>query len=526
VVRALLEAALREDVGAGDLTTALAVPPGARGRARIVAREGGVLSGASAAAWVFRRLDPQLVQRWKVQDGERFAAGAAIVELGGALAPILTGERLALNLLARLSGVATLTRACVDAVAGTGAAILDTRKTTPGWRELERAAVRAGGGTNHRAGLFDAVLLKENHVRAAGGVAAALRRVREGLEGRPPPAFVEVEVRDRAELEEALAAGARLVLLDNFPLPELREAVALARRTAPGVLLEASGGVTRETVRAVAEAGVDRISVGALTHSAKALDLTLLVEEPAAPPALGRPVLRRDAVESTMQWARGEVEAGAAHPGAVFVAREQTAGRGRHGRTWASPPGAGLYLTAVLPGPVAAPSLTLAAAVAVAEAVASATGVESRVKWPNDLLWDGRKWGGILAESAHGPDGDVVLLGVGVDVRDAPGLPADAVSLEEAGGRALDPEELLAPVLARLGVRLAEFARGGFAAVADAYARRSALGAGDRVSVEGAGQGPSTAIVAGIDPEGRLLLEGFPAPIASATIRPLRRAAS
>jgi nicotinate-nucleotide pyrophosphorylase (carboxylating) len=525
-VLALLEAALREDVGAGDLTTELAVRPGTRGRARILAREGGVLAGSAAAAWVFGRLGPGLQQRWTVRDGDRFPVGAELAALEGPLAPILTGERLALNLLARLSGIATLTRACVDAVAGTGASILDTRKTTPGWRELERAAVRAGGGVNHRAGLHDAVLLKENHVRAAGGVGEALRRVREGLAGRPAPAFVEVEVRDRAELDEALAAGARLVLLDNFAIGELREAVAVARRAAPGVLLEASGGIDLGTVRAVAETGVDRISVGAITHSARALDLTLLVGDAGPALPLGEPLHRRDVVESTMAWARTAAEAGTAAPGAAFLAREQTAGRGRHGRGWTSPAGAGLYLTIVLPGSLAAPALTLAGAVAVAEAAAEVTGVEARVKWPNDLLWQGRKWGGVLAESAGGPERPVVLLGVGVNVRETGALPPDAVSLEAAAGAAPDAEALLSAVLARLGARLAEFAARGFAGVADAYASRSALAPGDRVAVEGAGEGPSVATVAGIDPEGRLLLEGFPAPVASATIRRLRRAAS
>ena len=542
---ASLEEALREDVGSGDLTTSLAVPPGTRGRARVVAREAGVLSGQAAAAWVFGRLDPGLALRWEVAEGERFPAGAGLLVLEGALAPILTGERLALNLLGRLSGIATLTRAYVDAARGARAAILDTRKTTPGWRELERAAVRAGGGVNHRAGLFDAVLLKENHVRAAGGVTAALRRVREGRTGGAAPASVEVEVRDRAELEEALAAGARIVLLDNFPLPALAEAVAFARRAAPDVLLEASGGITLDTVRPVADAGIDRISVGALTHSARALDLTLLVEaveiagersdrpqlrsprgDPASRLDLGRPLRRRDVVESTMRWARDAVEQGSAGPGAVFIAGEQTAGRGRHGRAWSSPGGSGLYLTAVLPGSLASPALTLAAAVAVAEAAADACGIEARVKWPNDLLWAGRKWGGVLAESATGREGAAVLLGIGVNVRRSGALPAEAVSLEEAAGVGIEPDALIAPILARLEGRLADFAARGFPAVAEAYARRSALRPGDRVAVEGAGEGPSTTRVAGVDAEGRLLLEGFPRPLASATVRPIRRAAS
>jgi nicotinate-nucleotide pyrophosphorylase (carboxylating) len=264
-------------VGAGDLTTARAVPPGLRGRARVVAREAGTLSGLEVAAWVFRRLDGELALERPLAEGQRYEAGATLLGVVGRVAPILTAERLALNLLQRLCGVATLTRAFVDAVAGTGARILDTRKTTPGWRELERAAVRHGGGANHRAGLFDAVLLKESHVRAAGGVAAALRAAAEPAAQQPVP--VQIEVRDLADLAEAVEAGARLVLLDNFVPAELGRAVRLARRLAPDIVLEASGGVSLANVRAVAESGIERISVGALTHSARALDVSLELEQ-------------------------------------------------------------------------------------------------------------------------------------------------------------------------------------------------------------------------------------------------------
>lgn len=283
--RLLLEAALREDVGTGDLTTERVVPSALTGRARVLAREAGVLAGGDVAAWVFRRLDPGLDVRTSVAEGERFEAGDHVLEIAGRVAPILTGERLALNLLGRLCGIATLTRAYVDGVVGTKARIMDTRKTTPGWRELERAAVRAGGGVNHREGLHDALLLKENHTRAAGGIAPAWRKaVRPASKGRRAtgrrePAFVQIEARNLSELEEALRAGARMILLDNFAPSALAEAVRQAREAAPDVVLEASGGITLANVRAMAEAGVDRISVGALTHSARALDLSLLLEE-------------------------------------------------------------------------------------------------------------------------------------------------------------------------------------------------------------------------------------------------------
>jgi nicotinate-nucleotide pyrophosphorylase (carboxylating) len=294
----LLEHALREDLGAGDVTTRRVVPGDLRGSARVVAREAGVLSAAEVAAWVFRRVDPELAVHAPLVEGARFEAGTVLLEVSGRVAPVLSAERLALNLLARLCGIATLTRAYVDAAAGTGAVILDTRKTTPGWRELERAAVRAGGGLNHRGGLDDAVLIKENHVRAAGGVAAAWRRAtaQEGdggvSGGGGKPRFLEIEVRDLAELHEALDAGARMILLDNFTPADLARAVRVARDRAPDVVLEASGGVGLENVRSVAETGVDRISVGAITHSARALDLSLLLEQVERGPGSRDPVSR------------------------------------------------------------------------------------------------------------------------------------------------------------------------------------------------------------------------------------------
>ncbi|MBA2565619.1 MAG: carboxylating nicotinate-nucleotide diphosphorylase [Gemmatimonadetes bacterium] len=283
---ALLEAAVREDVGSGDVTTQLTVPPGLRGAARILTREAGVMAGGTVAAWVFQRIDGELAVEAR-EDGVALEAGSELLGVSGSVASILTAERLALNFLARLCGIATLTRAFVSSIRGTGARILDTRKTTPGWRELERAAVRAGGGDNHRAGLFDAVLVKENHVHAAGGVALAWRAASGALAGRPVPAFVQIEVRDVRELAEALNAGARRILLDNFSREELTQAVREARAAAPAAVLEASGGVTAANVRSIAETGVDLISIGALTHSARALDLTLLLE------GLGSPRMAR-----------------------------------------------------------------------------------------------------------------------------------------------------------------------------------------------------------------------------------------
>jgi nicotinate-nucleotide pyrophosphorylase (carboxylating) len=269
-VVAVVARALAEDVGAGDLTTQATVPPGARAVARITQKAPGVVFGLDCAKATFRALDPDARFERLAGEGAWREDGPVLAIEAGAAA-ILTGERTALNLLQRLSGVATLTARYVAAVEGTGATILDTRKTTPGLRLLEKAAVAAGGGANHRIGLFDAILIKENHAAMAGGVGAAVRAARAASPGVP----LEVEVRDLAELDEALEAGAPRILLDNMGPAELRAAV---QRIGGRAETEASGGIDLRTVRAAAEAGVDFISVGALTHSAPALDLSLLLE--------------------------------------------------------------------------------------------------------------------------------------------------------------------------------------------------------------------------------------------------------
>ena len=268
----LIDRALAEDVGAGDLTTAATVPADAAARARIVQKAAGAIAGLDVAGKVFERVDPALRWTAHVTEGEWGEPGRLVAEVAGPARAILTGERVALNFLGRLSGVATLTARFVQAVEGTGARILDTRKTTPGLRALEKAAVVAGGGVSHRSGLHDAILVKENHSALAGGVEEATRRA---LAAAPAGMKVEVECATQAELEEALEAGAAHVLLDNMGPDELREAVA---RGGGRATLEASGGVTLDTVRAIAETGVDYVSVGALTHSAPALDLSLLLD--------------------------------------------------------------------------------------------------------------------------------------------------------------------------------------------------------------------------------------------------------
>ena len=264
----LIDQALAEDVGPGDATTDLLVPADATGRAVLTQKAPGVLAGLRVAEAVFHRVDPGL--RWHAHAEEGvWREGGRVAELAGASRSILTAERVALNFLQRLSGVATLTARYVREVAGTRARILDTRKTTPGLRVLEKQAVLAGGGHNHRAGLFDAILVKENHAAMAGGVGEATRRA---LASDLP---VEVECATLDEVREALAARAPRILLDNMTNEQLREAVDL---TAGRAELEASGGVSLDTVRGIARTGVDFISVGALTHSAAALDLSLRLD--------------------------------------------------------------------------------------------------------------------------------------------------------------------------------------------------------------------------------------------------------
>ena len=259
--------ALAEDIGTGDVTAAL-VPSSETAHARVITREMAVLCGISWFEECFRQLDRAARISWRAGDGAMLKSGQVLCEIEGPARSLLTAERSSLNFLQTLSAVATKTRAFVDAVAGTKAAILDTRKTLPGLRYALKYAVRCGGGTNHRMGLYDGVLIKENHIASAGGIAPALEQARMSAPNLP----VEIEVESIAQLKEALAAGAKLILLDNFDLTGFREAV---RVTGGRALLEASGGINLDTVRAIAETGVDRISIGSLTKDIHAVDLTM-----------------------------------------------------------------------------------------------------------------------------------------------------------------------------------------------------------------------------------------------------------
>jgi len=263
--------ALAEDVGTGDLTAAL-VDPTRPARARILARENAVICGTPWVQAAVHALDPNARLTWHVTEGQRCEANQVVLTIEGLAQPLLSAERTALNFLQLLSAVATKTATFVQAVAGTRAAIVDTRKTLPGLRLAQKYAVTTGGGVNHRVGLYDAVLIKENHIAAAGGVAAVLQRVRETA---PQARFVEIEVETLAQLDEALRCGATMVLLDNMDIPTLQEAVRL---NAGRAILEISGGVNLDTVRALAETGVDRISIGALTKDVKAIDFSMRFE--------------------------------------------------------------------------------------------------------------------------------------------------------------------------------------------------------------------------------------------------------
>lgn len=264
-------AALTEDVGTGDLTAQL-TPAGKLARASVICRGAATIAGRPWFDAVFRKLDAEVIVNWQVAEGSRVAPGTGLCTLSGRARSLLTGERTALNFLQTLSAVATVTRTYVDAVAGTRAAILDTRKTLPGLRVAQKYAVVAGGGTNHRMGLYDAILIKENHIAAAGGITAAMTAGRKLAAGA---AWIQVEVETLDQLREALAAGAKMILLDNMNVAQMREAVDI---TAGRAKLEASGGITLQTVREIAETGVDRISIGALTKDIKAADLSMRFE--------------------------------------------------------------------------------------------------------------------------------------------------------------------------------------------------------------------------------------------------------
>jgi len=269
----IIEIALAEDIHTGDITTLAMLPQARRMRARLVAKEPMVLAGVAVAERVFARLDPSIRFEAAFSDADRLQVGDIIARIEGDAASLLQGERVSLNLLQRMCGIATQTAAFVKELEGTAARVVDTRKTTPGLRVLEKYSVRVGGGTNHRTGLYDGVLIKENHIAAAGGILEAVRRARAYI---PHTLKVEIETETLEQVALALQAGADIIMLDNMSLAEMSEAVLLIGGRA---LVEASGGVNLQSIRAIAQTGVDIISVGALTHSVRAADISMLMEE-------------------------------------------------------------------------------------------------------------------------------------------------------------------------------------------------------------------------------------------------------
>ncbi|MGN8769840.1 carboxylating nicotinate-nucleotide diphosphorylase [Paenibacillus barengoltzii] len=263
---------LKEDVGSGDVTTAVTIPAGHESKGIIHAKQGGIVAGIPVAQLVFEIVDPSLTFTPHVKDGERIEKGTILAEVEGSTHSILTGERLALNLLQRLSGIATRTNLFVEALGGLPTRLVDTRKTTPGHRMLEKYAVRTGGGANHRFGLYDAVMIKDNHIKGAGGITQAVSRARAQI---PHTMTIEVETENLEQVEEALQAGADIIMLDNMAPDLMKEAVRRIKAKAPHVTVEASGNVSLETIRGIAESGVDVISVGRLTYSFESLDISL-----------------------------------------------------------------------------------------------------------------------------------------------------------------------------------------------------------------------------------------------------------
>jgi nicotinate-nucleotide pyrophosphorylase (carboxylating) len=264
-----IKLAYREDIGTGDITTAATVPAKLRGKAVVIAKADGVLSGSQAFVYAYRLVSPKVKVKFAIKDGQRFRCGAKIVTITGPAQALLKGERLALNLLCHLSGIATMTAAFAQKIKGTKATILDTRKTTPGIRGLEKAAVVHGGGKNHRFGLYDMVLIKDNHIDAAGGVIKALEKVKKSK------TRVEIEVANFTQLEQALRFNPDIIMLDNFKLAGMRKAVRIIKKAKPGIKIEISGGVNIKTAGPIAKTGVDYISVGALTHSVMAIDFSM-----------------------------------------------------------------------------------------------------------------------------------------------------------------------------------------------------------------------------------------------------------
>ena len=442
--REIVRRALAEDLGWGDVTTEATVAAELKARGIILAKSPCVIAGVEVAAEAFRQLDPAVAFTVQRGDGERCAPGDVVAEVRGMAASMLTAERTALNLMQRMTGIATLTRRFVDA-AGGRIVILDTRKTTPTLRALEKYAVRAGGGTNHRGGLDDGILIKDNHIRLGGGVMEAVRRMRAADQQMP----IEIEAQSLDQVDEAIRAGADIVLLDNLSTERHEGGRAAHRRACQGGDLRRrharSHSGARRHRRGLRLGGrPDALGAGrgpelrarARFHAAApgergcraaARGLRGCARLERGSPWRFRTVGGVPAVTSSTNDVAQALAEGGAPQGAVAVAFAQTAGRGRQGREWFSPPGAGIYMSVVVRSPAVAPMLTLAGGVAVAEGIRRATGLPVLIKWPNDVVVEDahapgrrRKLAGILAEGSTGQSGlQHVVLGIGINVRPA-----------------------------------------------------------------------------------------------------------
>lgn len=456
----VIATALAEDIGSGDVTVEFFIDPAQTARARIFAKEAAVVAGASVAAEVFARVDPGLAVHVERSDGTDVAVGETVLTVQGRAGAILTAERVALNFLQQLSGVATLTRRFVDLVQGTPARILDTRKTVPGLRILQKAAVLAGGGLNHRMGLYDMAMVKDNHLLVQPG---ALQAAIDRLHAQRPSVLIELEADQLEQVRRFVALrGVAVILLDNMAPDAMREAVALGQGT--GIQFEASGGVTLETVRAVAESGVGRISVGALTHSARAIDFSLEFLPDDFPVAasltktaiIGRNITVVAETGSTNDLAAQAGRDGAAE-GAVIFAEAQRAGRGRLDRRWISPPGLGLLVSILLRPSLPFTNwsqLTFCAALAVANTVEAFTDASVEIKWPNDVLASGKKIAGILLETHQHPT-PFVVIGIGLNVLHLaddfpPELRENVTSLQMQNSSPANRRAVAAHLLARM----------------------------------------------------------------------------
>jgi|GEM_PF-28123 len=565
-IGAIIRRALDEDIGTGDVTSEACVPAGRGARGRFIARQDLVLAGVELLPLIYEMRGGVDELKLHCSTGDRVSEGAVIATVRGRARTLLECERVALNFMQRLSGVATLARKFAERVEGTNCRVLDTRKTTPGLRRLEKWAAAAGGIANHRMGLFDAILIKNNHIAAAGGVRPAL----EAAMAKGVP--VQIEVRTRAELDEALAAGAPRVLLDNLTPAE---AAGWVRYIGGRAVVELSGGITLDNVRAYAEAGADYVSSGAITHSAAAVDISFRLEleehgggvpgtgaaragdagRTGAPPDHGRgpdqglaggrtaaaaaavsperraaedspvkeaslarqsgcgvrerTIVRLESCATTMFEAARLAASGAPH-GSAVVANEQTAGQGRFGRVWHSERGAGLYVSIILRLPEAG-LLTLALGLAVADAIE----IPCDLRWPNDVLVNGRKIAGILVNREL----DAFIAGIGINVNHSafpPELAGIATSLRLATGREHDREALLGRLLEAVERRAA--ARD----TLEAFAARSSWVRGKRVIVN-QGAVVIEGITDGLDPAGYLYVkrpDGIRVTVLAGGVRP------